>query len=80
MHHIDCSFLYFCTLTLSDAVYPWFFLFFVFVFVSVYPFQPLASWLGRLEPITKPPPHPPLPLPSIVIGFGLRKTKKPMGS
>ena len=27
MHHIDCSFLFFCALTLSDAVCPWVFLF-----------------------------------------------------
>ena len=65
------------SLTLFDAVCPWFSLFFL-VSILVFPFLPLASWLGRLEPIRKPPP--PLPLPSIVIGFGLRKTKKPMRS
>ena len=27
MHHIDCSFLFFCALTMSDAVCPWFFFF-----------------------------------------------------
>ena len=56
------------SLTLSDVVRPWFSF---FGFFSVYPFQPLASWLGRLEPIAKPPP--PLLQPLTVIGFKLRK-------
>ena len=63
------------SLTLSDAVYPWFSF---FGFFSVYPFQPLASWLGRLEPIGHRPPI--LLQPLTVIGFELRKTKKPMRS
>ena len=73
-HHIDCSFLYFCALTLSDAICLGFSLFSFFGFCFGFSFLPLASWLGRLEPIRKPPP--PLPLPSIVIGFGLRKKKE----
>ena len=67
----------FCALTLSDAVCPWF-CFLSLVFIFVFPFQPLASWLGRLGPTRKPPP--PLPQPSIVRGLDLKKTKKPMRS
>ena len=44
MHHIDCYLIFFCALTLSNAVCPWFL--FVFVFLS---FKLLALWLGRLE-------------------------------
>ena len=44
----------------------------------VFPFQSLASWLGKLEPTRKPPP--PLPRLSRVIGLDLRKTKRPMRS
>ena len=43
------------SLTLFDAVCPWFSLFSFFGLFSVYPFQLLASWLRRLEPIGKPP-------------------------
>ena len=64
-------------ITLFDVVWPWFSLFFFGLFFS-YPFQPLASWLGRLEPIEHPPSL--LLQPLTVRGFGLRKTKKPMRS
>ena len=48
----------------------------VFLFsISVFPFQPLASWFERLEQ-RKPPPF--LPRLSRVIGLELRKIKKPI--
>ena len=77
-YRVIFSIFFFSFLTLSDVVCPWFSLFSVFGFFFVYSFQPLASWLGRLEPIGHPPP--PLLQLLIVIGFELRKTKKPMRS
>ena len=85
VHSIHASYrLFFFIFLCSNSVWCYlplvFFVSFWFPFWSVlsFPFLSLASWLGRLEPIKKLPP--PLPLPSIVIGFSLRKTKKPMKS
>ena len=75
MHHIDYYLLRFlCSNSLSNAVCPC-------VCVCVFPpflSTLLASWLGKLEQIRKPPP--PLPLFLKVIGSGPRKTKKSMRS
>ena len=46
MHHIDCSFLYFCALTLFDVVCPWFSLFSVFWFLF-WSFFPTFSIMVR---------------------------------
>ena len=53
-----------------------FVLFFVlfFFFFPVYPFQFLASWLGRLEPTGHPPPL--LLHVLIVRGLSVRKTRR----
>ena len=76
MHHIDC---FACPLTISDAVCPWVFIvFFFFCLFSVYPFQSLVLWLGRLKPIGHPPP---LLLHLLIVrGFSVRKTRRPMRS
>ena len=76
MHHIDFSFLYFCALTLFDAVYPWFSLFSFLGLCFCFSFNLLASWLRKLEPTGKPPL--PLLLPLRVIGLESRNTKRIM--
>ena len=76
VYYVHASYIVFFSLTLSNAVCLWFSLFSVFGFFSVYSFQSLASWLGRLKPIGHLPPL--LLQPLTVIGFKLRKTKKPI--
>ena len=47
MHHIDCYFLYFFALTLSDVVYPWFSLFFFFWFLFYLSFPTLSIMVRK---------------------------------
>ena len=56
MHYIDCYFLYFfCALTLSNAVYPWFlFPFFVFYFFLSFPTLSIMVRKTRAKKTTTP--------------------------